>query len=739
MDEDEGSSCGSISGVAEPSSAEEVPPITGGEEEGRKRGREEGEEPEGKRQREGEGLPDLGAWADTGVKSVREKPPPSSARAQPSAAGQQGGVAAFLSKNVVEAARLAQVQRKVAGCPMDIHSQLDLLKGLQDAVVNGQAEKEELHLARERMCESVAPTAGQYARWVQEAATDAADSLPGKERVLRLLRRACEDWPVADLMLAQCQTLGDVLDERIAAEGREEEEGAAEARFREVMEGWEEAVTAAGADFAQGHLLWAAYREWLAEELPEGPELRQREGALWKRQLSIPSAALTTARKEFECWAAEGEDAKGFVDAVTRCAMMAAALSEERKPFESKIASLGTGRGQVEVLVAGWEEYATFERKRGDAGRVAQVYTRALRAVPSSRRLWLEAVRSAVSAHTGGEASRRAVLTAQRCVRVLPNCLDAWVELLRALEVSRRPFVELREAAIRGYSAPLSSAGERRVLLLELMGAGRRAVAASLATLEEVGAAAEASAKALVQAGDGTAVSSVVRLWHAARRAGGQEVDGQGSVEEALAAVCGGATPELWIEWARGLETSGNIAAARQVLTRGTRALGEGACGAVAEEWIALERAHGTARQLDAVREGQRRTLERFYREAAEAAGRVAKEEEKGREDDGRSEDEEDDAGKLKQHARRERQKEAKRQAWEERKKEQGMEGPGEANLTVFLWNLPFSATDKDIVAHMGDGIRIHRIRIILDGRGVSKGFAYVEMEDTESVEAALK
>eukprot|EP01065_Artemidia_motanka_P050323 TRINITY_DN8584_c0_g3_i2.p1 TRINITY_DN8584_c0_g3~~TRINITY_DN8584_c0_g3_i2.p1 ORF type:complete len:875 (+),score=306.38 TRINITY_DN8584_c0_g3_i2:51-2675(+) len=670
-----------------------------------------------------EAPPAVGEWSRVAVRSAAPRPKTvSGAEGQAATVGGvSGGIGAWLQGGL-EAARVAELERLAQEQPYDAARHVALIRALREA--DGPDAKQRVGDARQRMAEHVALSEQQWAGFIQELGEP--DSLPAKERQLALLRRACDDWPAPELLLALCRTVSDVLDDRLQAAAAGDDAAAAERRFREAESNWDDALAAGGSDAIGGHVLWDGYREWLEEELPEGEELTARQAALWKRQLSIPSKALKAAKADFDAWCGD-EQAAGRVSSETaaviasagRAYRHAAALYEERAPFEDKIAELQRQRKQQRgsdtgELMAAWNEYISFEKKRGDAGRVWNLYNRAVRCLPSCQRLWTAAIRYGLPEH-------RALSAARRAVRCLPRSSTAWLDCLRAAEALRLPLPELASIAALASRMPFQCTADARYVQLGLLAACRRMAAADPALLQQGTAAAEAAIAALKERSDTAGVVAAAALWSAAA---GPDFYGR------CATLCADTARLLHAPWSRSLASAGRVADARAVLRKAVAKASEQQWRQqLLAEWLQFEQLYGGAKDVDALWDA--------HGAAIVAAGREEQERERAEASD---EDSFSDAAKRKQHLRRQRQKEHRQQDKEARKRELGLDGPGDQSLTVFVWNLPFAAHEEAIVQHLAADkpVDVSQVRLVRDKHGRSKGYAYVEMKDTESVRTAL-
>ena len=50
----------------------------------------------------------------------------------------------------------------------------------------------------------------------------------------------------------------------------------------------------------------------------------------------------------------------------------------------------------------------------------------------------------------------------------------------------------------------------------------------------------------------------------------------------------------------------------------------------------------------------------------------------------------------------------------------------------LFVGNLPFSTTQDELRKYFADWGRVHRVTLVCDENGASRGFAFVEMDNAE-------
>ncbi|KAJ9453106.1 hypothetical protein DIPPA_19511 [Diplonema papillatum] len=147
------------------------------------------------------------------------------------------------------------------------------------------------------------------------------------------------------------------------------------------------------------------------------------------------------------------------------------------------------------------------------------------------------------------------------------------------------------------------------------------------------------------------------------------------------------------------------------------------ALAALATEWLAFERRHGSAADVDNVRDAYYEELRKAGAAQLAAAQVPSAAEEQ--------------AVLALDPKRKEKYDEAD-QKWQDHKRELGLEGPtGPQELTAFLWNIPFSCEDGDVGRFL-QGINIKGVRLIKGKNGIPKGFGYVDVNDEADLQRVL-
>ncbi|PYH41193.1 nucleic acid-binding protein, partial [Aspergillus saccharolyticus JOP 1030-1] len=62
-----------------------------------------------------------------------------------------------------------------------------------------------------------------------------------------------------------------------------------------------------------------------------------------------------------------------------------------------------------------------------------------------------------------------------------------------------------------------------------------------------------------------------------------------------------------------------------------------------------------------------------------------------------------------------------------------------EPKTTVFLGNLFYDVTAEDLKNHFAQFGEVRRVNLIMDGRGISKGFGYLDFDSIESAQRAIE
>lgn len=346
--------------------------------------------------------------------------------------------------------------------------------------------------------------------------------------------------------------------------------------------------------------------------LEERQDAVQRVRALYRRRLAVPLAGAEDTMTAYEAWERTKrqendllkDDEKDTTNdlvprGVARSYDVAQRAYALREPFETALATVGEV-SSAELLSA-YLAYIRVEEGGNDPARVQVLYERALAAFPVTHFLWL---RYGTYVEITLKTPTLAEQVYSRAVRNCPWVGDLWARLLRALERSTATEDRLQSTYTSALNAALQ--GPEDVLLITLAWADalRRRHTGSVDTLERL--------RAVFSSAEDTLKSrfpdfydptlQLTSYWaDCERRLGGEEGATQAardvwerSVKESTA----GRHLETWLAYADFECRIGAVDRARVVFSRafGRKDLlyGNGVV-AVCQAWLRFEREYGNA------------------------------------------------------------------------------------------------------------------------------------------------
>ena len=265
--------------------------------------------------------------------------------------------------------------------------------------------RERLREARERAVALHALDETRWSEWIQ-------DELSSKSEAKQIRLERCEvmfDQAMRDCGMASVKlVLGRA---RVSMElGRD---------WSVRRDFFERAVATTGLNYADGHLIWQAYRAF--EVSHTDAKTNERVKALFERQLKIPHAHLEKTLESARQWAAETSvDAGAFEKAHA----LGATAKTLREPFEERLAPGpdGTAKSPADLLRA-YGNYIDFEISSGTGARVAHLYERALGALPYVGELWCD---YAAYMYPSSDSAKEMSELLERALRICPLSTALW-------------------------------------------------------------------------------------------------------------------------------------------------------------------------------------------------------------------------------------------------------------------------------------------------------------------------
>eukprot|EP00192_Tetraselmis_astigmatica_P010343 CAMPEP_0117672452 /NCGR_PEP_ID=MMETSP0804-20121206/13912_1 /TAXON_ID=1074897 /ORGANISM="Tetraselmis astigmatica, Strain CCMP880" /LENGTH=815 /DNA_ID=CAMNT_0005481055 /DNA_START=71 /DNA_END=2519 /DNA_ORIENTATION=- len=161
----------------------------------------------------------------------------------------------------------------------------------------------------------------------------------------------------------------------------------AEDTVSRVREVGEKALTAAGLHMSQASRLWDAYRAYeqaLADAGWGGASQDEKVRNLFQRQLKVPLVGMDSTMEAYKAWEATkgNEEVPANIQQAYDSAVM---LLEIRMPLEEMLGAPSAGE---DVVYTAYSAYLKTEEATSDPARISYMFERAVAALPRSELLW---------------------------------------------------------------------------------------------------------------------------------------------------------------------------------------------------------------------------------------------------------------------------------------------------------------------------------------------------------------
>ena len=296
----------------------------------------------------------------------------------------------------------------------------------------------QLRSARKAFSEKYPLTGDLWIQWIEDE-TKVISSEEEKTYIVELFEKGLQDYVSVDLWLEYCQfSIGNMA----AADG-----------VKNIRDVFERALVSCGRNVARGSLVWDAYREFEAVCLTMSGDKdseaytsqNKRILSVFKRQLGVPLLGMDETLNEYKKLTGDSIE-----DSINSSFKKAKAMLDKRVEFESKLKDIQDGK-TLEL----YNEYIEFEKKEKDPVMIQQLFERAISDHCLDAPLWtdyllyLEANLSIPDVCLG---------VYNRAIRNVPWCKNIWCDHLRALERFKQPHSEIRsifeQSLLGGFQEP---------------------------------------------------------------------------------------------------------------------------------------------------------------------------------------------------------------------------------------------------------------------------------------------
>ncbi|MED6206455.1 hypothetical protein PIB30_026784 [Stylosanthes scabra] len=246
---------------------------------------------------------------------------------------------------------------------------------------------EKLRAAREAMSELFPLSPAMWQEWIKDELSPDNGFQDSFSSIEKLYERAVFDYMYVSLWcdyINALQELDPIVQQRLPA-------GISKARDL-----FERALTAAGLHVAEGSKIWEAYRQYEQDILltidetdiqAKGKQVQRIRG-LFRRQLSVPLADMSSTLTKYKTW----EEEQGSVQDpnVLSAYQKALEMYNARVHFEEHVTRLDS---PVPERLQHYLSYLKFEDTYNLPARVQVLYERAITDFPTSPNLWLDYTR----------------------------------------------------------------------------------------------------------------------------------------------------------------------------------------------------------------------------------------------------------------------------------------------------------------------------------------------------------
>lgn len=560
-------------------------------------------------------------------------------------------------------------------------------------------------------------------------------------------------------------------------------DGAAQFDLQAIRQVFDRAIDACGHHMSQCQTLWDLYRGWIstaATDEEESVKALFNSGkddivrSLFQRQLAIPHFDIDRTWSLYREW----EKDENHVAEMELVYARGVHLMRDRVEYETLLAELeekkeedNSAQKQVhdqELQI--WMRYIEYEMKNDDLKRTLSLYERAVQECISSVALWrsyLGYLEELADKQQPAVADDLILSVCKRAVKNCPWSVALWIRFLVNQEFLGGDFGTMQQIFNKAQQmGALKKPSDYEEFFMVYCCYLKR-----LAETAPEGEQIRAELRDTLQSCSEQLISffpdhdfqcSVQRLWAHVEVTLLQNIDGARQVlEQYTIAPFGSKYAKHWIHYATfELMFIRDLAVVRALYQRGLNTLkNSNQVNQLGHHWIEFERVWGN--HISCVHYASK-TIEQRVADIAvkkDGKGRDDRRKEKKRERKERPKKVEKDANKAKtqDNKKRKRREDEEHQKVKKPKVQDAVEGANgrtakqteqeqseqvvkDGDLTLFLWNLPYTLEHDALKKIFEDaGCTVEKIRIVKDKRGAPRGFAYMDLCDKESVRHALQ
>ncbi|XP_076181119.1 spliceosome associated factor 3, U4/U6 recycling protein [Ptiloglossa arizonensis] len=656
-------------------------------------------------------------------------------------------------------AEVKLLEASLAQNPYDYASHVALINKLQR-----MGELERLRAARENMSSKYPLSPELWLSWLHDE-IKLATTPEQKAEIVNLCERAVKDYLSVEVWLEYLQfSIGNMGTEKDAA--------------KNVCQLFERALTAVGLHTIKGAIIWEAFREFETAlyalidptNSAERKEQLERIGNLFKRQLACPLLDMERTFEEYETWR-NGDGAEAVLDDKIIIGGYKRALAKlnARLPYEEKIVS-----SQVDTeLLDAYKAYLLHEKQNGDPGRISVLYERAVTDLSLEVSLWLDYL-TYLEENIKIESILNQVY--QRALRNIPWCVKVWQKWMKSCEKWGKPTLEVQKLLEYALVSGFSTAEDYRSLWLSYLEYLRRKIVRCSTDEEKqlevirntFNKACEHLAKSFGLDGDPNCI--ILQFWARIEAIYANSMKRARSLWADILSQGHSATASYWLEYISLERCYGDTKYLRKLYQKALTSVKDWP-ESIATAWIDFERDEGTLEQMEHCEAKTKEKLEKvaeerqkvqqisnhelsplqnrkaYKRKSEDGSGRwknlggsptkITHIRPKLRESRFNFEKKIDDDTSMRQ-----KPKVAPPPGFkipEDDKMEVDNNQEIDDKITVFVSNLDYTATEEEVRIALAPAGPITSFKMMRDYKGRSKGYCYVQLNNSEAVEKALK
>ncbi|XP_076633777.1 spliceosome associated factor 3, U4/U6 recycling protein [Colletes latitarsis] len=645
--------------------------------------------------------------------------------------------------------------------PYDYASHVAIINKFQK-----MGELERLRAARENMSSKYPLSPELWLSWIRNE-IKLAITPEQRAEIVKLCERAVKDYLSVEVWLEYLQfSIGNMGTEKDTT--------------KNVRQLFERALTDVGLHTIKGAIIWEAFREFEivlyalidSTNQAERKEQLERIGNLFKRQLACPLLGMEKTYEEYEIWHS-GDGAEAVIDdkIVIRGYERASAQLNARLPYEEKIVS---SDAESELLDS-YKAYLLHEKQNGDPGRICVLYERAITDLSLEVSLWLDYL-TYLEEHIKIETVLDQVY--QRASRNVPWCAKIWQKWIKSYEKWGKPTLDVQALLENALRAGFSTAEEYRNLWITYLEYLRRKLDRDSTDEEKqldilrntFNRACEHLAKSFGLEGDPNCI--ILQFWARTEAIHANNMEKARSLWADILSQGHSGTASYWLEYISLERCYGDTKHLRKLYQKALASVKDWP-ESIANTWIDFERDEGSLEQMEHCEVKTKEKLEKVAEERQKiqqtsnhklSPSQNKKTNKRKPDDGGRWKNLGGSPTKITKVETQIKPKLKESRLNFEKKIGDDNEGqkpkiappPGfkapendqmeidntsevDDKITVFVSNLDYTATEEEVKNALEPAGLITSFKMIRDYKGRSKGYCYVQLNNPEAVEKALK